>query len=101
MTYGGGLVPYHRVSFPIENVVYKQKRLSLDGYTFKNCAFIGCELYVEVGNFALEECFVNLQTTFFFNENALRVAKVCSLLNFAGSPGLVPTIHPDGSITIK
>ena len=95
-----GLIPYPRISTPIENVVFKQKNMVLDGYKFKNCAFISCVLHISVGNFVLEECFVNSDTTFIFGENALRVSKVCSLLNYAASPGLHPTIHADGSVTI-
>jgi|SRR6266850_3492050 len=99
---GGGLVPFlPKISQPIENVVYKQKRITLDGYNFKNCAFIACELYTDVGNFVLEECFLNPQTVFFFREDALRVAKLASLVDFNQSPGLRAEYHEDGSITIK
>lgn len=96
-----GIVPYPRISTPIENVVFKEKKLSLDGYRFKNCAFISCELHISVGNFALQECFLNAQTLFMFGENALRASKICSLLNYAASAGLHPTVHADGSITIE
>jgi hypothetical protein len=99
---GAGLVSFlPKISQPIENVVYKQKQITLDGYKFKNCAFIGCQLFTDVGNFVLEECFLNPQTVFFFKEDALRVVKLASLLDFAQSPGLQPVWHPDGSITIE
>jgi hypothetical protein len=102
MSTGPGLVPYlPNVLQPIENVVYKLKQIRLDGYRFKNCAFIGCELYADLGNFVLEECFLNPQTSFFFNNNALRVARLASLLDFQRSPGLRALFHEDGSLTIK
>jgi len=106
MSTGGGQLGHlaqllGHIQYPIENVVFKQKRVNLDGYTFRNCAFVDCTLYTSVGNFRLEECFIHSGSFLIFLGNAVRVTKLASLLNFERSPELRPEFHPDGSCTIK
>jgi len=42
--------------YTIDNRVYKNERINLDGYTFRNCAFINCDLNTAKGNFRLQDC---------------------------------------------
>ncbi len=84
----------------IENYVFTKQTVKLDGYTFKNCAFVECSLLTEIGNFEIEQCFLG-QTAFLFNSNALRTARLCSLLDWDQSPMLKATIYPNGSVTVK
>src|SRR5436309_2062025 len=89
--------------YVIDNRVYKRVRINLDGYTFRNCAFIDCLLQTAKGNFILESCHLHM-CTFQFSGNALRVAKLCSLLlgNWEQlNEGLRAQIEADGSCTVR
>src|SRR6266853_1709881 len=64
--------------YAIENRVYKNVQINLDGYTFRNCAFIGCELHTRKGNFRIVDCHISNCTTYFLG-NALRIVKLFSI----------------------
>jgi len=86
----------------VENRVYKNQRISLDGYSFTNCAFINCELFTSKGNFHMVGCYFNLGTVY-FSENALRVVRLSALLlgNWGHVPEpLRPHVESDGGVTI-
>jgi len=88
--------------YTVENRVYKSQRIYLDGYTFKNCAFINCELHASKGSFHLVDCHFNL-CTLHFSGNALRSVKLSSLLLGTWAQlneGLRPIVEWDGGVTI-
>lgn len=45
------LTPPPNFLYLIENLVYKDNHLQLDGYRFKNCAFVNCVLHTTSENF--------------------------------------------------
>ncbi len=98
----GNLASYlAQLRHPVANLVFKEKQINLDGYTFKNCAFVNCALVTKTGNFILEECFIHPGTVLYFQEKANRVAKLASLVDLKNSPELQAIFHADGSCTIK
>ncbi|HMD98330.1 MAG TPA: hypothetical protein VKM93_13495 [Terriglobia bacterium] len=89
-------------AYTVRNRVYKAENINLDGYTFKNCAFINCVLATTQGNFTLESCHVSLCTVQ-FSGNALRIVKLSSILlgNWDQlNKSLRPYLEPDGALTI-
>jgi hypothetical protein len=77
-------------------------RINLDGYTFRNCAFIGCILQTSKGNFHIVDCHITNYTVYFVG-NALRIAKLSSmLLDSWGNlnEGIRAKVEPDDGVTI-
>ncbi len=90
------------LQYPIDSTVYKEKIINLDGYRFKNCAFVNCVLRTTKGNFMLDACFFGGTTQFYFLGDAVRVVQLASFLDWENvSPTLRPGVNPDGSVTIK
>jgi hypothetical protein len=88
--------------YVVDNRVYKRTEINLDGYTFRNCAFIGCILHTSKGNFRLESCHV-AGSVIHFSGHALRIVKLASILlgNWDQlNVGLRAAIQVDGSVTI-
>jgi len=87
----------------IDRRVYKNNTINIDGYTFSNCAFIGCDLTTSKGNFRLKGChFQNCR--FFFSDNALRAVKLSSVLidSWDHLPaGLRAEVEPDWGVTVE
>jgi hypothetical protein len=103
--YGTPAQPLGRLlqQYSIENRVYKNVQINLDGYTFRNCAFIGCELHARKGNFHIVDCHISNCTAYFVG-NALRIVKLLSIfLESWGNlnVGLRAKIEPDGGATIS
>ena len=87
--------------FKIENLVYKEKRIMLDGYRFKNCAFVNCILHTSTGNFRIEECFFQGDWWVHFSGNAANIVKLMSILDLSEfNPSLKAVVHPNGGISI-
>jgi hypothetical protein len=87
--------------FTIENLVYKDAQIELDGYRFKNCAFVNCVLHTASGNFKLEECFVQGNWWAKVDGNALNVMKLASALDWSTvSPEFRAVWHPNGGLSI-
>jgi len=85
----------------IENLVFKSKTIHLDGYRFKNCAFVDCVLYVSSGRFKIEECFFQLNWSAKFDGNALNVLKLASILDWESViPEYKAVWHPNGGVSI-
>jgi hypothetical protein len=85
----------------VQNLVFKNQTIPLDGYHFKNCAFVDCTLYVKVGNFRFEEVFFQGNWWCTFDGNALTVTRLNSILDSTKAPaGLRAHMHPNGGITI-
>jgi len=88
--------------YPIENLVFKNQKVTLDGYRFKNCAFVDCTLVVRRGNFRLEECFFQGIWWVEFDGNAGRVVKLCSIVDWSTvGQGLKATVHPNGGVSVS
>ena len=89
--------------YAIENRVYKNVQINLDGYTFRNCAFIDCNLNTSKGNFHIIDChFAGCRI--YFMGNALRIVKLSSTLLGSWSNlnnELRAKIEPDGGVTIS
>ena len=85
----------------IENLVFKEQRVVMDGYRFKNCAFVDCTMVVRRGNFKIEECFLQGTWWCVFEGNAQRVTKLGSILDWTtvGSD-LKAVLHENGGISI-
>jgi hypothetical protein len=95
------LTPPPGYLYLIENLVFKSNTITLDGYRFKNCAFVDCALQTETGRFKMEECF--LQGTFWlkFEGPAQRIARLASLIDWSVATGDVRAFHhPNGGISI-
>lgn len=88
--------------YPVENLVFKDRILYLDGYDFKNCAFVGCTLRTTLGNFTLEQCYFGGNWGVWFEGSAPNIVKLTRILDWTNpNPVLSPVIDPDGAITIK
>jgi hypothetical protein len=88
--------------YDIENRVYKNVQINLDGYTFRNCAFIGCALHTSKGNFHIVDCHV-ANCSLYFMGNAARSVKLSSMLHESWNnlfEGIRPKVEPDGGVTI-
>jgi hypothetical protein len=85
----------------IEDRFYKNDRIPLDGYTFKNCGFHNCVLSTDSGVFTLEGCALH-NCTVEFGPDAVKVIK---LWHSSGASSQFPDFNPrrntDGTITIK
>src|SRR5205823_7731250 len=96
------LVPTLLEPHVVENRVYKNVDLSLDGYTFQNCAFIGCILRANKGNFHVIACHFS-SCTVLFTGNALKIVRLSSLLLESWQnvdESLRPHIERDGGVTL-
>jgi len=89
-------------AYNVQNRVYKNQQVKLDGYTFTNCAFISCELFTSKGNFHIRSCHFQM-STLYFSGNALNVVKLSSILmsNWEQlNESLKAHIAVDGGVTI-
>ena len=66
----------------IENHVYRDASLILDGYTFKNCAFYNCNLRTALGNFIFDRCWFG-NCRIYFDGSSIRILKLASILDDA------------------
>jgi len=84
----------------IEDRVYKNQAINLDGYHFYNCAFINCVLSSSKGNFSFHSCY--FQTNQIQLEgNALTAVRLASICNWQNVPYWHAEIEPDGATTIR
>ena len=86
-------------TYEVNNRVYKNQEVQLDGYTFRNCAFINCVLVTLTGNFHIDSCHFHLGQIY-FGGNAFRSIQLSSLLWGTDMSGFRGKVEPDGSITI-
>ena len=88
----------------VKDVWYNAKKITLDGYKFSGCRFDNCELHLSSANFEMESCFIDQNTTIFYNGE---IVKILKLFNgryewaYQTLPGFVPVRNIDGTITIK
>jgi hypothetical protein len=87
--------------YAVENLVFKNQRITLDGYHFKNCAFVDCVLRTLTGKFKIEECYLQGSFWLAFADDALRVARLASLVDWNEATAEVRAIyHPNGGVSI-
>jgi hypothetical protein len=95
------LTPPSDFLFPIENLVFRNQTVVLDGYRFKNCAFVDCVLRTETGRFKIEECYLQSNFWLTFDGNAQRTARLASLLDWEKANQHAKVFyHPNGGISI-
>jgi hypothetical protein len=89
---------------PVKGQWYHKKHVALDGYSFIQCHFDECDLYVAKGNFSFERVKLTSCRVIFDKE----AYNVVQLLNIFGTeawgkwPALTPTINPeDHTYTFK
>lgn len=95
-------LPFLVQPYIIESRVYKNEQLNLDGYTFKNCAFIQCGLHSSKGNFQIIDCHFN-GCAATFDGNALRIVRFSALMLATWEQLIAPfrpTVEQDGGVTI-
>ncbi|MBZ5505765.1 MAG: hypothetical protein LAO78_09775 [Acidobacteriia bacterium] len=86
--------------FLITDRVYKDQQLNLDGYTFKNCAFINCHLAISNANFSLDKCYFQ-NSRVFLSGNALKTVKLTALFARMEIPdSMRAQLDPDNAVTI-
>ena len=86
----------------VENLVFKDQKVNLDGYRFKNCAFINCVLQTHTGNFKLEECFFSNNWSVLFLGKAATAVRLVSITDWSQwNSFLKAKIHPNGGVTIE
>ena len=85
----------------VENLVFKGQVINLDGYQFKNCAFVDCTLRTSIGNFKLQECYFQGAWWADFAGRALTVTRLASILDLEASDAKYrAVVHPNGGVTI-
>lgn len=89
---------------PVENRYYKNNRVNLDGYTFKNCCFHNCVLITSTGIFSLQECTI-ANCTVEFGPNLVRAIGLYNwALTVMGGGPVPPSFHPkygnDGAVSL-
>ena len=81
---------------------FRNQRLYIDGYTFKNCRFDACELITYKGTFTFDHCVIGDDTVIIYGGEALKVVKLFNSKSPYWSlfPNIVAQINPDGTFTI-
>jgi hypothetical protein len=94
------LTPYD--PYRIDNRVYKNERLNIDGYRFTNCAFINCTVITMNGNFEINQCYFQASLVY-FGGNAQRIMKIAGAFatEWSMPEGLRPQRESDGAVTVK
>lgn len=88
------LDPYY-----VSDRVYKNQAIDIDGYHFKNCAFINCTLTTSKGNFSFDGCYFQYGMIN-FDGNALRVLRLASLVQ-NWRDVISAHVEADGATTIR
>ncbi len=95
------LVPPPDLLYLVENLVFKDNLISLDGFRFKNCAFVNCTLKTATGRFKLEECYLQANFWLDFKGNAQRAARLASLVDWSvANQDARVFYHGNGGISI-
>jgi hypothetical protein len=86
--------------FEVRDRYYKNQVVYLDGYRFHNCCFENCTLVSESGDFLLKGCRLIVCGAHF----GPKAVKLVRLFNLMAKPPFdniwLPTVAPDGSVTI-
>ena len=88
----------------VEGLWFNQKTVHLTGYKFVRCRFDDCTLVIANGNFSLEKCYLEPDTTIQFAHEAVKLIQLFNKDNQWVSeryPSFSPEEHPDGTISIN
>jgi hypothetical protein len=80
---------------------YRNQKIYIDGYMFKNCRFDSCNLITRRGNFQFIECVFDDSTVVSYEGPAANIIKLYSRKDQKRQAALSPQVNPDGTITIK
>lgn len=87
----------------VRGLYYNGKTIVLDGYHFIECRFDNCTLDISSSNFNLTRCIIDTSTSIRYSAEAQKLIKLFNSRYpwaYSHFPGFVPTLNPDGSITI-
>ncbi len=91
------------VPYELTGQWYHKQSLVMDGFSFTQCRFDECTLYVSRGIFRMRSCFMSGCFIIYSNE-ARNVARLFSGSHVPNSvyvnPSLRPTANPDGTFSI-
>jgi len=92
------------IPYEIKGQWFFQKTVYLDGYSFSNCRFDNCTIFISRGIFRLINCYA-LNCMFFYTDEARNVARLFAGMHVpVGSVPLNPSLRPinnaDGTFTI-
>ncbi len=84
------------------NQYFRNQRVYIDGYTFKNCRFDACELVTYKGTFVFEHCVIGDDTIISYGGEALKIVKLFNSKSPYWSlfPYIVAQRNLDGTFTI-
>jgi hypothetical protein len=85
------------------NLYYHGKQVTLDGYRFEECRFDHCTLVVHSANFVLDRCVIDTRSVIQYGPSLVKVIQLfTSRYDWLAEnlPGLAPTTHADGTISI-
>ncbi len=84
------------------NQYFRNQRIYIDGYTFKNCRFDACELVTYKGTFVFEHCVIGDDTIISYGGEALKIVKLFNSKSpyWALFPHIVAQRNLDGTFTI-
>jgi len=86
----------------VEDKMFQNKDIYIDGYRFINCSFLNCTLHVFRGTFEFHHCLFNNNKRIFYEDSQ----KTVQLFIFgdpkmlAGTTGFDVKKYPDGTISI-
>lgn len=100
-----GLPPALALGDPlvVRNLYFSGKQVTVDGYRFEECRFDDCTLVAHSTNFALDRCILDADCVVRYGPSLVKVIQLfTSRYEWLADqlPGLGPTRHPDGTISI-
>jgi hypothetical protein len=86
----------------VQNFVYRDQTIHLDGFHFTNCRFERCTLASDFGDFTLTRCFISPDSRLGFSSALVRVIRLFHLsVQQEVGPGFRPQIDENGLVTIE
>ena len=88
----------------VKDIYYHDQTIGIDGYRFVSCRFDRCVLVVSTSNFQLENCFIDVTTTFQIIGDSIRPVRAFNAHNLyvrENFPYFAPEVNASGYITIK
>jgi hypothetical protein len=87
----------------LRNVYYKNKRVTLDGYIFRECRFDGCTIVINSASFQLDRCVIDEQCVIQYGPEPVKVVKLFTSRYkwwTDNVTALSAQVHADGTISI-
>jgi len=86
-----------------KDVWYDRQRIILDGFKFVHCRFDKCHLSLSTANFVLDHCIIDEETVIEYGGDIMKIVQLFTSRYqwaYEHMPGLAPTRHEDGTISI-